>query len=107
MFVPPQVQALGLRKDIETEEGMLDFIKKAADHRRTTSSDEGGRNKKIYQAGKTPNLLHIFGGPELPASRFQGRWWGLPVGTPPLHAGHGGGQEGDWRMMLQLRDAGL
>ena len=68
MFVPPQVQALGLRKDIETEEGMLDFIKKDADHRMTTSSDG---NKKIYQAGKSPNLLHIFGGPELPASRFQ------------------------------------
>ena len=55
MFVPPQVQALGLRKDIETEEG----------------SEGGGRNKKIYQAGKSTNLLHIFGGPELPASRFQ------------------------------------
>ena len=71
MFVPPQVQALGLRKEMETEEAMLDFIKKAADHRMTTSSDEGGRNRKIYQAGKSPNLRHIFGGPELPASRFK------------------------------------
>ena len=71
MFVPPQVWSLGLRKTMETEEAMLDFIAGKAEFRMSGRKSGTRRNRKIYMAGKSPNLKIIFGGDELEACLFQ------------------------------------
>ena len=52
---------------METEEAMLDFISGKAEFRMSGRKSGTRRNRKIYMAGKSPNLKIIFGGDELEA----------------------------------------